>query len=578
MKKHFFRKTFILYFLVLLISIVITENYITRVVRTNYIDNIKDSLSTQAILLSEWIPFKSADSLDDFCKQMTAMINARITIIDTDGRVLGDSDTPSFLMDNHAARPEVRKAEVTETGSSIRLSKTIQEDLLYIDHKVVRDSSAMGFIRLAVPMKEVNKSINVLRVKINLVVILIYLMAGSLLIWQTYRMRKFIYKIADYSGALAHGLSRDRLSLRDAGEFTEIAQNLNDMASELKINLDRLNEETNRINVILRSIPDAILLINPDNTIHLSNNKARELFGNSLLEGKLIIEVVNSSDLLFLIDKVRQNRMPESSELVIGHPAERYLVVRLSPLFYKVGEFAGIVTIFHDITYFKKLEQVRKDFVANVSHEIKTPVTAIKGFAETLLDGALHDQVNAEKFLYTIKAHSERLDRLVDDLLTISSIELGATQVNKTEVIIADVISSVMQMMAVQAAEKNLEMNTSIENENFIIHTDRDRLEQIFLNLVDNAIKFTEKGVIEIGVSQERGKNFFYVRDTGIGVPEKYIDRLGERFFRVDTSRSRELGGTGLGLAIVKHLVKAHGWEMNVESLAGEGTTVRIYF
>jgi two-component system phosphate regulon sensor histidine kinase PhoR len=578
MKKHFFRKTFVLYFLVLLISIVITESYITKVVRTNYIDNIKDRLSSQTILLSEGIPFKSTDNLDDFCKRTKAVINARITIIDTDGRVIGDSDTSSFLMDNHAGRPEVRKSAVTGAGSSIRLSKTIQEDLLYIAHKVVRDSSVMGFIRLAVPMKEVKKSVNVLRVKINLVVILIYLIAGSLLIWQTNRMRKFIYKLADYSGALAHGLFRDRLSLRDAGEFTEIAQNLNDMASELKINLDRINEETNRINVILRSIPDAILLINPDNTVQLSNNKARELFRNSLLEGKLIIEVVNSSDLLFLIDKVRKNRMPESSELVIGHPAERYLVVRLSPLFYKVGEFAGIVTIFHDITDFKKLEQMRKDFVANVSHEIKTPVTAIQGFAETLLDGALYDTENAEKFLNTIKAHSERLDRLVDDLLIISRIELGATQVNKTEVIIADILNGAIQTMTVQAAEKNLEMKNAIHNKNTVINADRDRLEQIFLNLVDNAIKFTEKGGIEIGVSQERGKNFFYVRDTGIGVPEKYIDRLGERFFRVDTSRSRELGGTGLGLAIVKHLVKAHGWEMNVESQVGEGTTVKIYY
>jgi two-component system phosphate regulon sensor histidine kinase PhoR len=578
MKRHFFRRTFILYSLVLLVSVVSIESYITRVIRTNYIDTIRDSLSTRAILLSERIPIKTSGNLDDFCSRMKSKINARITIIDKEGRVIGDSDTPSFLMDDHTGRPEIQQTNASGIGTSIRFSETVQEELLYVSHKIVKDSLDKGFIRLAVPLNDVNKSVNILRLEINLVVIAIFLLVGSLSLWQTNRIRKLVNKISEYSGASALGLFRNMLSLENSGEFTEISHNLNAMASELRTNQSRINEETNRINVILRSIPDALLLINPDNTVQLSNNKARELFGNPLLEGKVIAEVVQNSDLQLLIDKVRHNRMPDSSELVISHPTERYLVVRLSPLFYKVGEFAGTVAIFHDITDFKKLEQVRKDFVANVSHEIKTPVTAIKGFAETLLDGALYDPVNAEKFLATIKAHSERLDRLVDDLLTISRIELGATKVTKTDVVIADVISSVIQTMAVQSAEKNLEMKTSITDEHAVIHADRDRLEQIFLNLLDNAIKFTEKGEIETGIAQDNGKNFFYVRDTGTGIPEKYIERLGERFFRVDTSRSRELGGTGLGLAIVKHLVKAHGWEMKVESQVGEGTTVKVYY
>jgi two-component system phosphate regulon sensor histidine kinase PhoR len=578
MKRNFFRRAFILYCLVLLVSIVSIESYITRVVRANHIDTVVDNLSIRANLLSEGIPINTSGNLDDFCQQMKSKINARITILDKEGRVLGDSDTPSFFMDDLADRPEIQQTRTSGTGTSIRFSDTIQKELLYVSHKIVRDSLDKGFIRLSVPLKDVNDSVNVLRLKINLTVIAIFLVAGSLSLWQTNRIRKLVNKISEYSGASARGLFRNILSLENSGEFTEITHNLNAMSSELRTNQSRINEETNRINVILRSIPDALLLINPDNTIQLSNNKSRELFGNQLLEGKVIAEVVQSSDLQILIDKVRLNRMPDSTELVLSRPAERYLVVRLSPLFYKVGEFAGTVAIFHDITDFKKLEQVRKDFVANVSHEIKTPVTAIKGFAETLLDGALHDSVNAEKFLTTIKAHSERLDRLVDDLLTISRIELGATKVTKTDVVIADVISSVIQTMAVQSAEKNLEMKTSITNEHTVIQADRDRLEQIFLNLLDNAIKFTEKGEIETGISQDNGKNFFYVRDTGAGIPEKYIERLGERFFRVDTSRSRELGGTGLGLAIVKHLVKAHAWDMKVESRVGEGTTVRIYY
>jgi two-component system phosphate regulon sensor histidine kinase PhoR len=253
------------------------------------------------------------------------------------------------------------------------------------------------------------------------------------------------------------------------------------------------------------------------------------------------------------------------------------MLVRLSPLFYKVGEFSGTVAIFHDITDFRKLEQMRTDFVANVSHEIKTPITAIKGFAETLLDGALHDTSNAEKFLETIKTHSERLNRLVEDLLTLSRIELGVININKTKVNIVEIINNVTQMMLVSIAEKDIEIKTSVKEGKPIITADRDRIEQILVNLLDNAIKFSESGKIEIGISDDNGRTYIYVSDTGIGIPQQFVSRIGERFFRVDASRSRELGGTGLGLAIVKHLVMAHGWEMKIESKVQIGTTVKIF-
>jgi two-component system phosphate regulon sensor histidine kinase PhoR len=225
----------------------------------------------------------------------------------------------------------------------------------------------------------------------------------------------------------------------------------------------------------------------------------------------------------------------------------------------------------------KKLEQMRKDFMANVSHEIKTPVTAIKGFAETLLDGAIFDKDNALKFLNTIKNQSERLNRIVEDLLTISKIELGVIRIDKTDVDISDVVDSAMNALVVQAAGKNIALRKSLEPDNMTIRADRDKLEQILLNLLDNAIKFTESGSITIGVSRDEGMQYVYVKDTGSGIPGKYLPRLGERFFRVDPSRSRELGGTGLGLAIVKHLVKAHGWEMKILSEEGRGTEVRVY-
>ena len=238
---------------------------------------------------------------------------------------------------------------------------------------------------------------------------------------------------------------------------------------------------------------------------------------------------------------------------------------------------SGFVVILHDITQLKKLEQTRKDFVANISHEIKTPITAIKGFADTLLEGALHDTEHAEKFLKIIKANSERINSLVDDLMTISKIELGVARIERSPVDISDATEHALALLRPKAAEKKLLVKTDFPAEHIKITADRDKLIQMLTNLVDNSIKFTETGGVTIGFRIENDKPYLYVEDTGIGIPEKHLPRIGERFYRVDTARSRKMGGTGLGLAIVKHLVKAHGWEMQIESMPEKGTKVKLY-
>ncbi len=220
---------------------------------------------------------------------------------------------------------------------------------------------------------------------------------------------------------------------------------------------------------------------------------------------------------------------------------------------------------------------MRKDFVANVSHEIKTPITAIKGFADTLLEGALDDKENAVKFLHTIKSNSERINSLVDDLMTISKIELGVIKVQKSVIDAEDVFENVLTILKGRADEKNLYLKTTIKPEFRKLSADKERLIQILTNLVDNAIKFTESGGVTIGIGEEDSKPFLFVEDTGIGITVKHLPRLGERFYRVDPARSRKMGGTGLGLAIVKHLVKAHGWNMQIESVSGKGTKVKIF-
>ncbi|RJQ55012.1 MAG: PAS domain S-box protein [Nitrospiraceae bacterium] len=577
MKRRIFRRLFILYALVLLLSIFFIDFYITRIVRNHYIDGLKDNLSIQAGLMAENIIFDPAADLDNYCKRIKEKTGARVTVIDSGGRVLGDSDRLSASMENHMDRPEIQESIIAGTGWTIRHSDSVRYDLFYLAQKIMKDDTLQGFIRLAVPLGEVDKSINVLRLKINTVVIIFFLSAGILLIWHTERIRGFVLQVIDFSRSLAKGSLGSRLFLKHAGEFSELAQNLDDMAEELKINLDKREEEKNRLDVILKNIPDALLLINTNGVIEQANRAATELFGGSDLMGRPLIQVVRNPDFITLIDEVRQSLSPGFSELAFDYPEEKYLTAKVSPLFYKERKLSGFVAVFHDITQMKKLEQMRKDFMANVSHEIKTPVTAIKGFAETLLDGAIFDKDNALKFLNTIKNQSERLNRIVEDLLTISKIELGVIRIDKTDVDISDVVDSAMNALVVQAAGKNIALRKSLEPDNMTIRADRDKLEQILLNLLDNAIKFTESGSITIGVSRDEGMQYVYVKDTGSGIPGKYLPRLGERFFRVDPSRSRELGGTGLGLAIVKHLVKAHGWEMKILSEEGRGTEVRVY-
>ncbi|MEK7197453.1 MAG: ATP-binding protein [Nitrospirota bacterium] len=575
MKSGLFKRIFILYAIVILLAVLFVEIYITSAVRENYIDNLKKNLIVQINLISKNMSFRQTN-LDSLCRQLKKDTNARVTIIANDGKVIGDSDTDSALMDNHLHRTEIEQSLLFDTGMAIRHSDTLKHDFLYIAKNILQNGKAAGFIRMAVPLKDVDSSINLLRMKLSLVVLIVLLATWIFSVWQTDHLRRLLKQITDFSRSLSRGEIDKRLFLKNAGEFDEIAGNLTGMSEKLQNMIAKNEEEKNRLNVILRSIPDALLIIDSRDIILLSSSASRKFFGDTPVREKPFIEVVRNHDFFSLMDSVRKNLLPGITEFRLDYPEERHVVVRVSPLFYKGNELSGFVAIFHDITQLKKLEQMRKDFVANVSHEIKTPITAIKGFADTLLEGALDDKENAVKFLETIKSNSERINSLVDDLMTISKIELGVIRVQKSMIDAEDVFENVLTILKGKADEKNLYLKTTIKPEFRKLSADKERLIQILTNLVDNAIKFTESGGVAIGIGEEDSKPFLFVEDTGIGITVRHLPRLGERFYRVDPARSRKMGGTGLGLAIVKHLVKAHGWNMQIESVPGKGTKVKI--
>ncbi len=577
MKRRILGRIILLYATVTLAATVFSFFFITNTVRSNYINDLRDHLISQATLIANDISFNDQTSLDYRCKQFKEQTGLRVTIIALDGRVLGESDAESSRLENHLGRPEVQQSLLYGTGMSERYSQTLHDDLLYVAKKITHAGSPVGIIRLSMELKRVNSAVNMLRVKIISVFIVITIAMGLISVVQMDRVGKLTERIRDFSRYLASGAIGQKLYFDRAGEFDEIAESLNTMSLELQNSIAVNEEERKRLNEILRSIPDALFILESNGIIQLASSASRQYFGDVTLMGKQVFEVIRNPSFLLLMEEARKNLTSGVSELRLDGPEEKHFTVRVSPLLYREKELSGFVVILHDITQLKKLEQTRKDFVANISHEIKTPITAIKGFADTLLDGAMNEAENAGKFLKIIKANSERINSLVDDLMTISKIELGVASVEKSAVDVSDATEYALALLRPKAAEKKLLVKTDFPAEHIKIAADRDKLIQILTNLVDNSIKFTDTGHVIIGYRTENDKPYLYVEDTGIGIPEKHLPRIGERFYRVDTARSRKMGGTGLGLAIVKHLVKAHGWEMRIESQQEKGTTVKLY-
>ncbi len=590
MKRILFRRIIISYIIVAPILFISLELYLSSAIKNSYTSTLTESLSVQAQLIQDNIPRPLKGNLDNFCKTYKEKTGTRITIIDGAGRVTGDSDEPSAKMENHIDRPEIKEASVNNIGTSIRFSKTVRKDFFYLAILLDKETDR-GFLRLSVPLHDMEKAISDLRARIAIASVITLLAAVLMGLLQAERITKSIEEIAAFSREIKAGNFRSRLFTEEKGEIGELAKNINEMAHEFKTRLELSNEERHRMEEILKNMHDGFMLADSKGRILICNASAKKLLGiESAAEGKLLMEILRNAEIIDIFHRSVEREESFVKEIEISYPGELYLVATAVPFYYppQSENIAGVMLSLHDITRLRQLEAVRKDFVANVSHEIKTPITAIKGFAETLLEGAIDDRENAVKFLSTIKNHSVRLNSLVEDLLTLSRIELGDIRIEKTSVNLNDIIDTVFTTLREKADMKKIYLKKEIPENLNEVKADRNRLIQILLNLVDNGIKFTESGGVTVKVQivgsrkpevrNEGSKDFIeiLVEDTGIGIPRKHLPRLGERFYRVDRSRSRELGGTGLGLAIVKHLVKAHAWEMKIESEYGKGTTVHI--
>jgi two-component system phosphate regulon sensor histidine kinase PhoR len=569
-------------FLALLVGVLLAVDFFAeRSLRNNYERTGFEQLTAIAGIARahppQWAPASEGHpedltALRDWVAQMAAS-GARVTVITSDGHVLADSQSDPRTMENHATRPEILEAMAKGDGRSIRHSVTIKRDLLYY---AVRQNTFAGstyILRFALPVETVDEVLSSFRHRLWVASFFILLIAGGICLLLSRSFTGRVERLREFSRRVADGdfrpLPRDGSD--DALEALGIS--LNRTAARLERTIRTLTEERNLSSAILGSMVEGVAVVNGSERLVFANPGFAEILGLDVppTSGSALVEVVRQTELVEAVRKVLGGELRVQSEIVTGTLRQHYFAITVAAVL--AGEAAGAVVVLHDITELRKLERVRRDFVANVSHELRTPLTAIQGFAETLLAGAIDDPQNRTRFLEIILEHSRRLARLTEDLLMLSKMDAERLELEIRRLSVSQLIESCLETAQRRAMEKDLRISVNMPQRLPDIAGDRRRLAEVLQNLLDNAIQYTLPGG-QIMVSAETGENevILTVSDTGIGIPKADQPRIFERFYRVDVARSREAGGTGLGLAIAKHLVDVHGGRLWVESEVSQGS------
>jgi len=521
------------------------------------------------------IPVSSRENiaaLSSWVAQMAAS-GARVTIITTDGLVLADSQSDSQTVENHAGRPEIRDALAKGDGRSIRHSETLNRDLLYYAVRQDIPGGPPVILRFALPVEAVDEVLRPFRHSLWLASFIILLVASgaALLISRTFSGR--VERLQEFSRRVAKGDFRPLLADATGDALDKLAVSLSETAALLDHTIRSLKDERNLSAAILGSMVEGVAVVDAADRVVFSNLGFAEILGLDLPPriGSALVESVRQTELIEAVNSVLRGEPAVRAEIVTGTLRQRFFAATATAV--RGGEKSGAVLVLHDITDLRRLERVRRDFIANVSHEFKTPLTAIQGFAETLLAGAVEDPLNRGRFLGIILEHARRLARLTDDLLKLSKMDADRLELEVRPVSVSQLVESCLETSQHRAAEKDIRISVNIAENLPEIAGDRRLLAEVLQNLLDNATQYTlPGGQILVSAATDDGEVIFTVSDTGIGIPQADQPRIFERFYRVDAARSREVGGTGLGLAIAKHLVEVHGGRIWVESEVGQGS------
>ena len=573
-------------FFALLLSVLLAVDFLAeRTLRSSYenegyqeLEALSRVLEQQPLHLSSVPPVTPQDSaaLRDWVS-LAAKSGARVSIISPDGTVVADSASDVGTMETHAQRPEVIDALKQGQGRSMRYSVSVKQALIYYAKRRDLSPANSVIVRLALPMEGVDEALGKFRTRLWLWSMLILLLAGaaSLLISRSFTDR--IERLREFSRRVAEGDFRPLPPDGKGDTLEALGGSLNQTAERLDRTIRTLTEERNLSSAILGSMVEGVAVVNGAERLVFSNPGFAEILGLDVppVSGSSLLEIVRQRELIDAVRRVLGGEHRVEAEIVTGTLRQHFFAATVASV--RAGETSGAVIVLHDITALRKLERIRRDFVANVSHEFRTPLTAIQGFSETLIAGAINDPNNRDRFLAIILDHSRRLARLTEDLLRLSEMDAERLELEIRRVSVSQLVESCYETAQRRAAEKGLDLSLELAPNLPDVAGDTRRLQEVLQNLLDNAIQYTlPGGKIVLSAESKNDEVVFTVSDSGIGIPTADQPRIFERFYRVDAARSREAGGTGLGLAIAKHLIEAHGGRIWVESEVGVGSQFHV--
>lgn len=569
------------------LSVVASGLLMLNTFKENHIQVLEETLEREMRLIAaqmDWVSGDNEDVINYYTNQATMLqelMDSRVTFIKSDGTVLGDSSFKATEMDNHSSREEIIGALESGIGKSIRASDTLHKSMLYVAIPITNDIIDDTYvIRLAMSLDEVEQSINSLTMVLIVGLIILFVIAALTSYRIALSLTKPLEKITQVAKRIKNMDYRARVEGIKQDEIGELGNAINAMAESLQIQMARIRQNENHLQSVLSNMINGVVMMDANGLILIMNERAENILGVSArkLIGKPYSDIKQQYELSQLIVEGYDTKEFIHEEITFYYPEERLLELNLVPIYHgNSSDFGGILLVLQDVSAIRRLERMRSEFVANVSHELKTPIAAVKGFAETLLGGAVKDEETTRSFLQIIYDESERLNRLIGDILELSKIESRRAPLMLTPVDINEFMCNTIAILEVSAIRKNIHVNMTSPEE-FYMEADEDRLRQILVNLLSNAINYTpEGGTINIVISETKEENILIsISDTGIGIPEKDLPRIFERFYRVDKARSRISGGTGLGLSIVKHLVELHKGTISVSSTVGVGTKFTI--
>ena len=573
------------FILIGVICLVAATWYTARSWQTFYLGETAGDLENRARLVEIYLqdvrPAPDAIQVNEICQKLGKLTSTRLTVILASGKVAGDSQEDPKRMDNHADRPEFREAVQGRVGVSTRFSFTLGHNMMYVAVPWKQNDQPMGVVRASLPMHAIAGAIRALYLKVALGGLGVAFLVAVLSFFIARRISGPLKDLQRGALRFARGELDRKLPIPNTDELASLAEALNYMADQLQNQIQSLSRQGKEQKAILSSMTEGVLALDAEGRLLTINSAGARMLRlvPATAHNQPIQEVIQDSGLKWFINRTLSNPEPIEGEVEIKDNGRRIFKAHGTSLRDHQGISLGTLVVLHDITQLRQLENTRRDFVANVSHELKTPITSIKGFVETLLAGALKEPDNAGNFLKIIAKQTDRLNEIIDDLLTLSRIEQDAErrQIFLNGQKIKGVLQSAIQVCEDTAAAKEIDIRLTCPDD-LRAQINPPLLEQALVNLVDNAVKFSEPGrVVQVEAQREGAQVIIRVRDQGPGIPPEHLPRIFERFYRVDAGRSRKIGGSGLGLAIVKHIALAHGGRVTVASSPGKETVFSLH-